>query len=815
MLAVLVVDSLADAPVSGFGDAPGTLRQAIFDANDTLEADEIFFAAVLDGGTIVLTEGELLVNNSLTIDGTQTATGTPLAAGVTIDAAGSDTDPDNPAGDGTRIFSIEDNFQGSPSTSTQATLVGLTLTGADSASNGGAIRSRSSGLLRIQDSTITGNVVTNRIQQSSGSVSGAAIYADGDLELINSTISNNRAYSVEEAYGGAITVGGNATIENSTLDGNILSSESNNARGGAIAALTDGTRVTITGSTLSNNLAEAFDRLAEGGAIAASEVVLENSTVSGNVANGDESTFGGTGRAGGIYAGTLAASFSTIANNRARAYTRLVYLGCADATGGGIAAFAVTLDHTIVADNLAFIVEPAGPSGVATTFGFAQNLLALEGVTDASFSLIGDDEGTGLSPSPAGGPDAQGNLIGDRQSGGIDPLLGDLADNGGPTQTHALRDFSPALDAGDFDFQPPPIFDQRGIGFDRVVNGRVDIGAFEDQEEIVLPELGSLTFNITDAIVDQFDFVTSPRAAIAFANSPPASDTVSFDAAVFAADEAIVLSGGEIEITESLVIDGTSAGGRVTIDAQQGSRIFNVTTPTGDVRLTGVTLTSGRTTGNNVSPDNTFSGGAIRSLTSGTLILEQSTIRDSTTTGDFADGGAIYAAGGVTLIDSTISGNTTSGRDSDGGGVFVRGALTLTQSTISGNRIEGASAAGGGLHATQSVVLTQSTITDNETAYIGGGLWSYIGSVDIRSTIIAGNRAALANPDLRPGTGLLSINFTLIGDSSGTSIDANSGNGNVLDVDSQLFPLADNGGTTQTHASFRSCVRRTDRHRCV
>ena len=79
---------------------------------------------------------------------------------------------------------------------------------------------------------------------------------------------------------------------------------------------------------------------------------------------------------------------------------------------------------------------------------------------------------------------------GDRLSGSIvsatpeaitlkHPLLGELADNGGPTWTHALLPGSPAIDAGDPAFAPPPFYDQRGVGYPRVVNERIDIGAFE------------------------------------------------------------------------------------------------------------------------------------------------------------------------------------------------------------------------------------------------------------------------------------------------------------------------------------------------
>jgi hypothetical protein len=61
----------------------------------------------------------------------------------------------------------------------------------------------------------------------------------------------------------------------------------------------------------------------------------------------------------------------------------------------------------------------------------------------------------------------------------LDPMLGPLQDNGGPTPTMALLPGSPAVDAGDNTGAPD--FDQRGPGFPRIVGGTIDIGAFEVQ----------------------------------------------------------------------------------------------------------------------------------------------------------------------------------------------------------------------------------------------------------------------------------------------------------------------------------------------
>src|SRR5207245_10063697 len=67
------------------------------------------------------------------------------------------------------------------------------------------------------------------------------------------------------------------------------------------------------------------------------------------------------------------------------------------------------------------------------------------------------------------------------------PLLGTLLENGGPTFTHGLLPSRPAIDAGDPSFAPPPFFDQRGAGSNRVVNGRIDKGSFEVQSSTGTP----------------------------------------------------------------------------------------------------------------------------------------------------------------------------------------------------------------------------------------------------------------------------------------------------------------------------------------
>jgi hypothetical protein len=131
----------------------------------------------------------------------------------------------------------------------------------------------------------------------------------------------------------------------------------------------------------------------------------------------------------------------------------------AKAAHGGAKAAAASVDTVSVVGSIV-----SGNSG---------DDLGDAGTFTADHSLIGKVSGTSTFS-----PDAATTAL-----LGVDPMLGPLAANGGPTQTHALLLGSPAINAG-----PDPVpafsgneFDQRGPGFARVVAGVVDIGAFEVQ----------------------------------------------------------------------------------------------------------------------------------------------------------------------------------------------------------------------------------------------------------------------------------------------------------------------------------------------
>src|SRR4030095_10194588 len=136
----------------------------------------------------------------------------------------------------------------------------------------------------------------------------------------------------------------------------------------------------------------------------------------------------------------------------------------ASLSGGGIAG-AGAISNSTLSDN--------GGGGISArgTLGLENTVLKAA----ARGGNISNNGGTVISHGyNVSSDDGGGFLNGPGDQINTDPLLGPLQYNGGPTLTHALLLGSPAIDAGDPSFTPPPLYDQRGAPFDRVFNGRVD-----------------------------------------------------------------------------------------------------------------------------------------------------------------------------------------------------------------------------------------------------------------------------------------------------------------------------------------------------
>jgi hypothetical protein len=332
------------------------------------------------------------------------------------------------------------------------------------------------GTMTIADSTICGNAATG------DGVAGGGVdnYTGATLTILGSTISGNYA----GAYGGGIDniEGATATVVDSTISNNhtdglgggiytynatltiITSSLRDNAAayGGGLYnnSYQNMSTAMITDSSISNNTA------LQGGGIDndnGATLMVTGSTLSGNTA----------GSGGGLhnYAGTVTVAESTISGNTA------------SGNGGGLAnnSGTLTMTESTIADN------------TVINSGYGGGLYNNQMMTTRNVIIAGNTATNG--PDVSGNLGSQGhNLISnDAEASGfdltdllnLDPLLGPLQDNGGPTFTMALLDGSPAIDAGDN--TDAPDWDQRGPGFPRIVgiidpeNPNIDIGAFEVQ----------------------------------------------------------------------------------------------------------------------------------------------------------------------------------------------------------------------------------------------------------------------------------------------------------------------------------------------
>jgi parallel beta-helix repeat protein len=297
------------------------------------------------------------------------------------------------------------------------TISGVTFQGNGTSTVNGAAIYHYAGLLVIQNSVFSGNVSTSK--------GGAIFNYGGPLTILSSTFTGNQA-----STGGAIFMySGALAIQSSTFSGNVAT-----GNGGAIYLYHSGA-LTITDSTLSGNQAAG-----NGGALnfySAGASTITNSTISGNSSTG-------SGGAIFLYDQSLTVNNSTITGNSATARGGAFYLATETATN------TLTLNSTIVANS----IDVTGTRDIAGS-----------GTVNATRSLIFNPAGSINGTNVA-------NITNQN------PLLGPLANNGGPTLTHALLGGSPAINAGSNTLALP--FDQRGTPFLRS-SGLTDIGSFEVQ----------------------------------------------------------------------------------------------------------------------------------------------------------------------------------------------------------------------------------------------------------------------------------------------------------------------------------------------
>jgi hypothetical protein len=282
------------------------------------------------------------------------------------------------------------------------------------------------GIQNMGDATLTDSVVLHNGR-------GGIDNYEGTLAVLRSKVAQNTGIGITQNQAASAAKDASTTVRESTVSGN--SGPGYPINGGGIS-INRGT-LTVLSSTLSGNSAYS------GGAIVASNgarITVLQSTLSGNSASGPQSWGGGIFN----YGATVTVAQSTLSGNSAYA-------------GGGIFDLGAqtTLRSTIVADSVgANCVGAFG--GVAVSHGYN-----LADDTSCNLTAAGDQPKT-------------------------EPWLKPLDSYGGPTETHALRPISAAVDAGVAGIVPT---DQRGLpgnvnypGVPKPFSGdNADVGSFELQ----------------------------------------------------------------------------------------------------------------------------------------------------------------------------------------------------------------------------------------------------------------------------------------------------------------------------------------------
>jgi hypothetical protein len=431
-------------------------------------ADSIFSdnTSRISGGAVVVVRSRLSISNSSFMNNQIVRDGGPGGRGGAVAVH-----------EGTQVTITSSQFNNNLATfggalsvfKTSTFITSSTFT--DNETNGswgGAIES-TAGDLTITDSDFTHNEATI----DGGAIGYEGSHFDGQsvnlydtyFTITGSTFTDNLTIG----GGGALYISNapNLTITDSTFIGNKVPGQSEyyfpNSKGSAIHIREAGhdvdvtTDVSIIRSTFSGNEANAAAVIYDW---AGSRISVDNSTFANNV--------GTYGPAGIQTDGNLTIVNSTFSGNSGN---------CTD-WGDGACGVAIHSSST-ASINFSTIVNNSGPSSGAAVFSEG-------GVIKINGSIIANNTGGDCGSSGGGSVgSSSASLDGDGSclaSITADPLVDPLADNGGPTQTHALQSNSPAIDAG---LVSCPATDQRGVIRPFPSDGECDLGAFEVSDAVI------------------------------------------------------------------------------------------------------------------------------------------------------------------------------------------------------------------------------------------------------------------------------------------------------------------------------------------
>jgi hypothetical protein len=604
--------------------AVGDAGAIFFEGHLTLTNDSFTNNRSTNGGAILFHSGQVPTIDHCTFTGNKAVVGgaflndqsivvatnctftNNMAFGVTYAGGGAivNTNGPNPAG-GADVYLANDTFTGnsaslggaidtaSAAATSSMVITGCTFTANTSNQGGGAINTRHfQGVTTI---TIKASTFANNTAATTG---GAVSNSDpqADVQVAATTIADNSA----GASGGGIANAGMLNLEQGTFveanqaptGGGVenMGTESdsqctirgNHATTGDGGGLDNTGLATETECQITSNTGQG----AGGGAQNSGSLILEGSLV---LSNGAPS---GAGIEASGPQAVLWVIDSTVTGNTASpgigggieitagATANLINSTLVQNTGDGVhlANGELDLSNALIAENTssrgAADVQVDAPDGMINSNG--HNLIGHGTSTGLVNGVNGDQVGTTASP--------------------IDPLLGPLANNGGPTRTFAVLPGSPALDGGDnalaVDQNANPLTtDQRGPGFPRVLGGAVDIGAFEAPDQP--PAVSGVAVNAAEGAsfsgqtVATFTDPDGPELLPSIAahysatldwgdGSAPTAGTITFDNGVF------TVSGGHTYAEEGRYTITT------TVDHDTAPDVTATSTATGGFTLTAV-----------------------------------------------------------------------------------------------------------------------------------------------------------------------------------------------------------------------------------
>lgn len=521
---------------------------------------DIYSNVAAQGGGGVASNGTLAISDSTIRDNTATGGfgggGIYSSAGATLNLTGSAVTDNDTGGGGGGLFIA--------ASAAVTTLEGLEVRGNSAGAGGG-------GILAAADLAISASVIAENSAGGAAEITvvGGGIQAGGDVTATAVTVSGNSVTGGSEAGAGGIYAAGDVVATGSRIEGNKVNigddAPTRDVGGGILAA-----GVWLIDSTVAENATRAVSGAGGSGSAvhAGGDAIIANSTISDNSADDAPGRAVGAILLSGATSSSALAN-STVSGNRSR--DAAVNLA-APASSLSVLNSTITGNHGN-GSGLAGI-RSAGVARLANTIVFSNDVDCRTAAGGSLVSVGYNIDGDGSCALTAGGdqPDS-------------DPLLGPLADNGGPTSTHALLGGSPAIDAGDAGQCPET--DQRGVprSEDGDLDGAAacDIGAFEYQAEDL--RIGALS-----ADADAIAVGDRVRIEVAIANAGRSAVggvvlTIGLSAALGFADAPAGCSeaGGIVSCDLGTMNAGATVEVAITVDSETAGSATVEAVVTGDV----------------------------------------------------------------------------------------------------------------------------------------------------------------------------------------------------------------------------------------